>query len=113
MPAPQDSVIEKERVADKTQQPPMYKVILINDDYTPFDFVIDVVQRVFNKTLEQSIELAARIHQEGQGVCGVYPKDIAEHKQKKAIEWARAEEHPLECRIQPETPAPAPRGMRP
>ncbi len=111
MASPKESVLEKERVAEKTQEPPMYKVILLNDDYTPFDFVIEVVQEVFQKTQEQAVALAARIHVEGQGVCGVYPKDIAEFKQKKTMDMAREEDHPLECRIQPETPAPR-GGMR-
>lgn len=111
MASTRSSVLEKERTAHQLEEPPMYKVVMYNDDFTPFDFVILVAQHVFGKTEEQAAELAARIHVEGKGVCGIYPKDIAEFKQKKAMGMARAEEHPLECQIEPETPAPS-RGHR-
>lgn len=107
-------VMEKQKAATKPARPPKFKVMLLNDDYTPFEFVIDVMRDIFGKTTEQAEVLATQIHQEGKGVCGVYIKDIAELKQTRAMQFARQEGHPLQCVLAPDSPEPSSgRGMRP
>lgn len=95
-----------ERQEEKVSQPPMYKVILLNDDYTPMEFVIDVMTDIFKKTQAEAELVTVQIHFEGKGICGIYSKDIAEFKQQKVMDRARAEEHPLQCVIEVEGPAP-------
>lgn len=107
-------VMEKQKAATRPARPPKFKVLLLNDDYTPFEFVIDVLQDIFSKTTEQAEALAVQIHQEGKGACGVYIKDIAELKQTRVIQFARQEGHPLQCVLAPDTPEPSSKkGMRP
>lgn len=95
-----------EREETQSEEPPMYACVLLNDDYTTFEFVVEVLMTVFNKSIEESILLTKKIHHEGEGVAGIYPKQIAEFKQKKAMHLAQEEDHPLQCIIRPETPAP-------
>jgi ATP-dependent Clp protease adaptor protein ClpS len=103
-------VLEKTTEAIKPARPPRVKVVLINDDYTPFEFVIDVIQTVFSKTEVQAIALAVQIHEEGKGVCGVYVQDIAELKQMKVRAMAKKDQHPLQCVLEPEAPSSSPSG---
>lgn len=84
----------------KPKPPSMYKVILLNDDYTPMEFVVDVIQRFFSKTREQATQIMLKVHTEGAGVCGVYPHDIAETKLNQVIGYAREHQHPLQCTIE-------------
>lgn len=100
----EESVLDK--VEQKKEDPPMYKVVLLNDDFTSFEFVIHVMQSVFGKNVEEAIQITVQIHEEGKGVCGVYTKDIAESKQRKVILMAEKEEYPLQCVVEPEKPAP-------
>jgi ATP-dependent Clp protease adaptor protein ClpS len=102
----------QEKEATKPKRPPKVKVVLINDDFTPFDFVIRVIQDVFGKTEEEASFLAVMIDQQGRGVCGSYVKDIAEVKQMKVQKMAQEEGHPLMCTLEPEEPAPGPSGPR-
>ena len=88
-------VIEKNEV----KIPKKYSVILLNDDYTPMEFVIYILQNIFNKSYEESKNIMLHVHQKGIGVCGLYPFDIAESKANQVIEQARANEHPLQCKI--------------
>lgn len=81
----------------KTGPPLLYKVILLNDDYTPMDFVVDVLQRFFNKTEDEAQLIMLKVHIEGQGICGLYPKDIAATKVGQVTEHARNQQHPLRC----------------
>jgi ATP-dependent Clp protease adaptor protein ClpS len=81
----------------KVKTPPMYKVVLLNDDYTPMDFVVSVLQTFFSMTREQATQVMLKVHREGMGVCGVYPKDIAASKVEQVIAFARKHEHPLQC----------------
>ena len=92
----QDSVISEARTA-KPKPPAMYKVILLNDDYTPMEFVVDVIQRFFGRSREQATQIMLKVHTEGAGVCGIYPHDIAETKMNQVMQHAQQHQHPLQC----------------
>ena len=80
--------------------PSLYKVLILNDDYTPMEFVVHVVQKVFNKSHDEATRLMLKIHTEGMGVCGMYPLEIAETKMNKVLNLAKEEQHPLQCIIE-------------
>lgn len=90
-----DSLLEVERLTAKP--PPLFKVLLLNDDYTPMDFVVAVLQRYFSKDLEQATLIMLKVHREGVGVCGVYPRDIAASKVEQVNAFSRQHNHPLAC----------------
>jgi len=94
-----DLAIETSKV--KPKLPSMYKVLLKNDDYTPMEFVVETLQRFFNKTREQATQIMLQVHTKGVGVCGVYPKDIAETKMNQVLKNAQESQHPLQCVIEP------------
>lgn len=75
----------------------MYKVLLLNDDYTPMDFVVSVLQIFFSKNREQATRIMLKVHNEGRGLCGVYPRDIAATKVEQVAAYARENQHPLVC----------------
>lgn len=81
----------------KLQPPRMYKVVLLNDDFTPMDFVIDVLQRFFSLDTEQATRIMLKVHNEGRGTCGVFPRDIAATKVEQVSKYARQHQHPLAC----------------
>ena len=83
------------------KRPPMYVVVLMNDDYTPMDFVIEILQQYFAMNLDQATQVMLTVHYEGKGVAGVYPRDIAETKANQVNNYARAQGHPLLCQIEP------------
>jgi ATP-dependent Clp protease adaptor protein ClpS len=87
--------------AVKPKLPDMYKVLLLNDDYTPMEFVVETIQRFFNKSREQATQIMLKVHTEGVGVCGAYPQDIAETKMMQVLNHAREAQHPLQCVIEP------------
>lgn len=87
---------------NKVERPSRYKVIMLNDDYTPMDFVIQILQMVFKKTSEEAEAIMLTVHKEGAAVCGVYPYEVAETKALQVVDHARKEEHPLQCRIEKE-----------
>lgn len=82
------------------KSPSMYKVIILNDDYTPMDFVVDVLERFFSMSNEKATQVMLQVHTEGKGVCGVYTKDIAETKSAQVNEYSRQNDHPLLCEIE-------------
>lgn len=84
----------------KPKLPPMYKVLLLNDDYTPMEFVVECIERFFNKSREQATQIMLKVHTEGVGVCGIYPQDIAETKMHQVLEFASEHQHPLQCTIE-------------
>ena len=84
----------------KPKLPSLYKVLILNDDYTPMEFVVHVVQKVFNKSHDEATRLMLKIHTEGMGVCGMYPLEIAETKMNKVLNLAKEEQHPLQCIIE-------------
>ena len=91
------SVLAPERA--KTKPPRMYKVILLNDDYTTMDFVIEVLQRFFAMNRERAMQIMLKVHNEGSAVCGVYSLDVAETKVSQVSMFARQHGHPLRCGI--------------
>lgn len=84
----------------KLQQPPLYKVVLINDDYTPMDFVVDVLRSFFSMNVEKATQIMLKVHTEGKGVCGVFGKDVAETKAAQVNDYARDCEQPLLCSVE-------------
>ncbi|HTQ98835.1 MAG TPA: ATP-dependent Clp protease adapter ClpS [Candidatus Acidoferrum sp.] len=84
----------------KIKPPPLYRVILLNDDYTPMEFVVDILRKFFGMNTETATRVMLKVHTEGKGVCGVFPKEIAETKATQVNEHARAAEHPLMCDIE-------------
>lgn len=97
---PSGDVATKTRT--KTQRPSLYKVLLLNDDYTPMEFVVLVLQRFFGKSAEDATRIMLHVHQKGVGVCGVYTYEIAETKVAQVIEFARQHQHPLQCTMEKE-----------
>lgn len=81
----------------KLKPPPLFKVILLNDDYTPMEFVVIVLQKFFSMSREKATQVMLKVHREGMGVCGVYPKDIATTKVELVVSYARKHQHPLQC----------------
>lgn len=90
---------ETELATDKAiaKPPPLYKVLLLNDDYTPMDFVVKVLEQIFYMGREQATLVMLKVHNEGVGVAGVYPKDVAETKVNQVTQYARSHQHPLQC----------------
>ena len=95
-----DSVV-LERRPQKTKPPQMYQVVLLNDDYTPMEFVVVVIQEFFNKDRESATQIMLKIHLDGKGVCGVFSKDVAATKVDQVTEAARKNGHPLQCVSEP------------
>ncbi len=98
-PADNDTALKPE--VAKPKLPPMFKVLLLNDDYTPMEFVVECIERFFNKTREQATKIMLKVHTEGMGVCGVYPQDIAETKMNQVLTHAKESQHPLQCVTEP------------
>jgi ATP-dependent Clp protease adaptor protein ClpS len=86
----------------KTKKPSMYKVLMLNDDYTPMEFVVHVLERFFNKTRAEATRIMLHVHQRGVGVCGVYTYEVAETKVNQTMEFARRHQHPLQCTLEKE-----------
>lgn len=86
-----------ERQHARTQPPPMFQVVMLNDDYTPMEFVVMVLQQFFQRDLETATQIMLKIHHEGRGVCGVYTKDVAATKVELVLAAARRAGHPLQC----------------
>ncbi|MBS0484740.1 MAG: ATP-dependent Clp protease adapter ClpS [Proteobacteria bacterium] len=88
-------ILAEEKV--KQKPPPLYKILLLNDDFTPMEFVIEVLKLFFSMNQEQATRIMLKVHTAGVGVCGVYPSDIASTKVKQVVEFARQNQHPLRC----------------
>ncbi len=82
---------------EKLKPPAMFKVMLMNDDYTPMEFVVGTIEKFFSKSREAATQIMLKVHREGMGVCGVYPKDMAATKVELVLGHARAHQHPLQC----------------
>jgi ATP-dependent Clp protease adaptor protein ClpS len=99
-------IIEQGGVATKTdtrtEKPSLYKVLLLNDDYTPMEFVVHVLERFFRKSPEEAMQIMLHVHQRGVGVCGVYTFEVAETKVMQVIDFARQNQHPLQCTMEKE-----------
>jgi len=85
------------RTKPKTKKPNLYRVLLLNDDYTPMEFVVAIIQEYFNKDRETATQIMLKVHRDGKGMCGVYPKDIASTKVELVLTHARKAGHPLQC----------------
>ena len=94
------SVVLEEK--PKLKKPPLYKVIMLNDDYTPMEFVVEMLQVYFSKTQEQATEIMLHIHQRGLGICGLYTYEIAESKATQVLDKARKNQHPLQIKLEKE-----------
>ena len=90
-----------EKAPARAAPPPMYQVLLLNDDYTPMEFVVKVLQKFFNKNHEDATRIMLQVHHEGRGVCGVYPRDVAATRIAQVAQYARARQHPLQCVMEP------------
>jgi ATP-dependent Clp protease adaptor protein ClpS len=86
----------------RTKKPSMYKVLMLNDDYTPMEFVVDVLQHIFQKNREEATEIMLHVHQKGVGICGVYTYEVAETKVTQTVDYARKNQHPLQCTLEKE-----------
>lgn len=87
-------------VKPRLKRPPMYKVVMLNDDYTPMDFVVEVLQMFFGMDREQATRIMLQVHTQGKAVCGVFTRDIAETKAAQVNQYARQHQHPLLCEIE-------------
>lgn len=85
-----------------TRKPSMYRVLLLNDDFTPMDFVVHVLERFFSKNRQEATEIMLQVHRRGVGVCGVFTYEVAETKVGLVIDYARKHEHPLQCTMEKE-----------
>ena len=88
------------RTRTQTKKPSMYRVLILNDDYTPMEFVVYVIERFFNKSREDATRIMLHVHQNGVGVCGVYTYEVAETKVAQVIDSARRHQHPLQCTME-------------
>ena len=86
----------------KTKKPSLYKVLLLNDDYTPMEFVIHILEKIFGKSREDAVEVMLHVHRHGVGICGLFTFEVAETKVTQVIEFARRHQHPLQCTMEKE-----------
>lgn len=86
----------------KTKKPSLYKVLLLNDDYTPMEFVIHILEKFFNKNRDEATRVMLHVHQKGVGVCGVFTYEVAETKVAQVMDFSRQHQHPLQCRMEKE-----------
>ncbi|MCS4503211.1 ATP-dependent Clp protease adapter protein ClpS [wastewater metagenome] len=93
--------VSVEEARPKLKRPPLYRVVLLNDDYTPMDFVVEVLQTFFRMDRSQATQVMLHVHTRGKGICGVYSRDIAETKVEQVMDYARTHEHPLMCTMEP------------
>jgi len=89
-----------EEARPKTKKPPLYKVVLLNDDYTPMEFVVQVLETFFSLDRTKATQIMLQVHTEGKGVCGVFPRDIAETKAAQVEQCALENDHPLKCEVE-------------
>lgn len=94
--------LDVQEAKPKAALPPLYKVIILNDDYTPMDFVVLVLQKFFAKNREEATRIMLHVHQRGVGVCGVYTREVAETKVKQVTVFSGENQHPLQCTLEPE-----------
>jgi len=95
---PETGLIVKSK--PKTKKPSMYKVLMLNDDYTPMEFVVHVLEQFFSKGREEATRIMLHVHQRGVGVCGVFTYEVAETKVTQVIDYARRHQHPLQCTLE-------------
>ena len=96
----QDQLGVATKTRTKPKKPSQFKVLLLNDDYTPMEFVVMVLKRFFGMNLEQATRVMLHVHQKGVGVCGIFPYEIAETKVTQVMDFAKANQHPLQCTLE-------------
>ena len=92
-----------ETAKPKLKRPPLYRVLLLNDDYTTMEFVIQVLVDIFHHSEERAGQIMMHVHQKGAGICGIYTREIAESKVEQVLEYARQNQHPLQCTMEPDS----------
>ncbi|MCX7201615.1 MAG: ATP-dependent Clp protease adapter ClpS [Burkholderiales bacterium] len=92
-----DPTIILEKQEEKLKPPPMFEVALLNDDYTPMEFVVSVLEKFFGMGREKATQVMLKVHREGRGVCGIYPRDVAASKVEQVSGYSREHQHPLQC----------------
>jgi ATP-dependent Clp protease adaptor protein ClpS len=97
MPIEHDGGVELAKSPTKVKPPPLFRVLLLNDDFTPMEFVVMVLQQFFAMDRERATRVMLKVHTEGKGVCGVFPKDIAATKVTQVLDFSRQHQHPLQC----------------
>ncbi len=95
-----DDGVAVEEAKPKLKKPPMYKVLILNDDYTPMDFVVHILEAFFNLPREKATNVMLNVHTKGKGVCGVYTRDVAETKVEQVNDYSRQNQHPLLCTME-------------
>jgi ATP-dependent Clp protease adaptor protein ClpS len=95
---PGTGVVVKQK--PKTKKPSMYKVLMLNDDYTPMEFVVHILERFFNKNRQEATRIMLHVHRRGVGICGVYTYEVAETKVTQVMDFARQHQHPLQCTLE-------------
>lgn len=99
-PLKQEQTWEGVATKPKIKKPSLYRVVMLNDDFTPMDFVVSLLQSLFDKTAQEANDIMLQIHRSGTGVCGVYTFEVAEMKAAQVIEAARRSQHPLRCEVE-------------
>ncbi len=97
-----DDELAVEEAKPALKRPPMYKVIILNDDYTPMEFVVEVLESFFYLSREQATQVMFQVHQQGKGICGVFSRDVAETKVAQVNDFSQQNEHPLLCLMEAE-----------
>jgi len=97
-----DSGLAVHEAKPKLKRPPLYKVMILNDDFTPMEFVVHILEAIFGMSMEEATNVMLMVHQKGVGVCGVFTYEIAESKVTETIDYARKNEHPLQCTLEKE-----------
>jgi ATP-dependent Clp protease adaptor protein ClpS len=100
LPGDMDGDLALQEAPPLLKRPPMYKVVMLNDDYTPMDFVVEILELFFGANREKATQLMLQVHTQGKAVCGVYTRDIAETKAAQVNQFARENQHPLLCEIE-------------
>ncbi|WP_281646341.1 ATP-dependent Clp protease adapter ClpS [Parendozoicomonas sp. Alg238-R29] len=99
----EDGAVAVATAKPKLKQPPKYKVILMNDDYTPMDFVVEILEQFFRMSRERATQVMLTVHTQGSAVCGVYTRDVAETRAEQVNRYSREHQHPLMCKVQKAT----------
>lgn len=89
-------------VRPELKRPRLYKVLLLNDDYTPMEFVVTVLQQIFGKHREDAVRIMLHVHTKGMGVCGVFTREVAETKVNQVVNFSQEKQHPLQCTLEPD-----------
>jgi ATP-dependent Clp protease adaptor protein ClpS len=98
-----DHGLAVETAKPKLKRPPLYRVLLLNDDYTTMEFVIDILTGIFHHSEEKAAQIMMHVHQKGVGVCGIYTREIAETKVEQVLQYSQQQKHPLQCTMEPDS----------